>query len=321
MPVVSVKDFVQSALYHPETGYYTVRIRTVGGRQSDFATSATLSGHLAQAIVRWMLALSPRPRHLIEVGAGDGSLAEAMLASLPFWVRRQIRYHVVEASPILAERQKQRRLLRRHAIWHPDIQSAVTAAGHRAAVVCNELADAFPSHLLVWRDRAWHEVSIDTETLVEHEAPFLENDVPPAPPLDGQRIEHALSYRDWLASWVPSMEQLALLTIDYGDTYPALYDRRPGGTLRAYFHHQRLVGHEVFLRPGRQDITADVNFSALQDWGESLGLRTHELTTQREFIRAQLGITQADLHRDLALAYLLDPFGPGTAFKVLVQGK
>jgi len=37
-----------------------------------------------------------------------------------------------------------------------------------------------------------------------------------------------------------------MLTIDYGDTCPALYLRRPRGTLRAYAHHQRLEGYDVY---------------------------------------------------------------------------
>ncbi len=321
MPIISVKDFIQDALYHPETGYYTARIRTVGGHRADFATSATISGHLAQAIASWILGSEANPPQLIEVGAGDGSLAESILQTIPFWKRRRVRYHIVEASPILAKQQQARPLLRKHARWHADMPAATAATGHRATVFSNELVDAFPCHQLVWQGDRWLESFVDTETRYETLRPFDGDDAPPRPPSEKQRVEHHLPYRDWLATWVPEMQQLAHLTIDYGDTYPALYDRRPDGTLRGYFHGQRLTSDEVFIRPGRQDITADVNFSALQEWGEALGLRTVALTTQREFIREQLGITKEDIHRDLALAYLLDPYGSGTAFKVLVQTK
>jgi SAM-dependent MidA family methyltransferase len=36
-------DFIARALYDPQRGYYTRRIRDVGGSRGDFATSATLS--------------------------------------------------------------------------------------------------------------------------------------------------------------------------------------------------------------------------------------------------------------------------------------
>jgi SAM-dependent MidA family methyltransferase len=61
-----------------------------------------------------------------------------------------------------------------------------------------------------------------------------------------------------------------MLTIDYGDTMPILYHRRPQGSLRGYAAHQLLSGAEIYQAPGRCDITADVNFSDLQAWGESL---------------------------------------------------
>jgi SAM-dependent MidA family methyltransferase len=107
-----------------------------------------------------------------------------------------------------------------------------------------------------------------------------------------------------------------MLTIDYGDEMPALYRRRPRGTLRAYFHHQRFEGVEVWHRFGRQDITADVNFTDLRAWTERLGWRTRALETQADFLAAH-GAVHAGLH-DAALA---DHTGAGGAFKVLVSEK
>jgi len=47
--------FMQRALYDPQRGYYTARIRTVGAR-GDFSTTATLSTQLGKAIAAWLLA-------------------------------------------------------------------------------------------------------------------------------------------------------------------------------------------------------------------------------------------------------------------------
>ena len=55
--------------------------------------------------------------------------------------------------------------------------------------------------------------------------------------------------------------------------------------MRAYFRHQRIEGMGIYLRPGRQDLTADVNFVDLQEWGEQLGLKTIQIVTQADFIR------------------------------------
>ena len=80
----------------------------------------------------------------------------------------------------------------------------------------------------------------------------------------GQRVEVHESFRVWLRAWLPGWNSGVMLTIDYGDTCPALYRRRPRGTLRAYAHHQRLEGREIYGAFGLRDLTADVNFSDLQ---------------------------------------------------------
>ena len=90
----------------------------------------------------------------------------------------------------------------------------------------------------------------------------------------GQRVEAFQSYRNWLTTVDRHLHRGALLTIDYGGSPTEIYHRKPGGTMRAYFRHQRIEGKEIYLRPGRQDLTADVNFVDLQEWGEQLGLKT-----------------------------------------------
>jgi SAM-dependent MidA family methyltransferase len=63
-----------------------------------------------------------------------------------------------------------------------------------------------------------------------------------------------------------------MLTIDYGaNSAEEIYDRRPGGTMRAYHRQQRIEGGGIYARFGRQDLTSDVNFADLVRWGEALG--------------------------------------------------
>ncbi len=74
-----------------------------------------------------------------------------------------------------------------------------------------------------------------------------------------------------------------ILTIDYGDTARKLYIRhRHRGSLACYFHHQ--LTDRPLAKPGEQDITAHVNFTALINEGRQHGLRLHALTTQRQWL-------------------------------------
>ena len=110
-----------------------------------------------------------------------------------------------------------------------------------------------------------------------------------------------------------------MLTLDYGDVFPQLYHRKPHGTLRAYLHHQVMTGAQVYENMGRQDITADVNFTDLMRCGESLGWRNAPLQNQRQFLQRHLRAFEKRAATDVALAFLSDEHGAGEAFKVLIQ--
>jgi SAM-dependent MidA family methyltransferase len=159
----------------------------------------------------------------------------------------------------------------------------------------------------------------------------------------GWRAEVCLAAPDWMREVALRVRRGFVLTIDYGDTARRLYTRDGRrGTLVVYARHQ--VGERPLSQPGRQDLTAHVNFTALTRAGRAAGLRLAGLTTQAAFLEG-LGIReaaatlarvrygaadsdrssargQADLLRRKmlfgALATLLEPRGLG-GFKVLVQ--
>ena len=63
----------------------------------------------------------------------------------------------------------------------------------------------------------------------------------------------------------------------------------------------RLLPPDAYQNPGKQDLTFDVYFPDLIEWGEKIGLETESLITQAEFL----------VTNDLE--------GAGVAFKVLHQ--
>jgi SAM-dependent MidA family methyltransferase len=133
---------------------------------------------------------------------------------------------------------------------------------------------------------------------------------------EGQRVERHDAYRHWLGSWSGSWKKGSLLTIDYGDLAPDLYARRPAGSLRGYWKHRRLTGGEVYALFGKQDLTADVNFSDLMAWGHSMNWSTASYTTQREFLQKWGLKNQSELE---IFAPSLENGEAWDAFKVLEQ--
>lgn len=99
-----------------------------------------------------------------------------------------------------------------------------------------------------------------------------------------------------------------MLTIDYGGEAAEVYHRRPHGTARAYFQQQRLEGAEIYQRIGKQDLTVDVNFTDLMNWGRELELEKVGYEKQTEF-----------LHRYGEGSDVMAGAGAGDAFRVLSQ--
>lgn len=300
---------MELALLDPQRGYYARRIRAIG-HGGDFTTTPTLSPALGKAVADWATTAmrAAGSRNLIELGPGEGILAATVMESFPWW--RRPRLHLVEKSLPLREKQASR--LGVKAIWHDSIESALQACRGNACIYSNEFADAFPVRRFRREVDGWSELFLDPGEVWQPCTDLpASSSLSPTHPL-GQIVEVADSWRTWLHGWLPQWRSGSMLTIDYGSTAEALYHRRPRGTLRAYLMQQRLEGPAVYENPGRQDLTADVNFTDLREWASS-GAKTVRLITQREFLLPFADPSKpADVHS-------LDPHGAGEAFLVLEQ--
>ena len=293
-------EFMTRALYDPQRGYYTARVKTVGAR-GDFSTSATVSGHLARSIARWIIQQRRETGvcHVIEIGGGDGSLMAGVHRALGFWQRWKLRSYMVERSPIL-QAQQQARLKRSVSGWFPTLEEALDHCGGRALIFHNELMDAFPVTVADWDPalQRWQEVSLDWsanqvrechEDLKLDVATYTVLSTSPERP---QRVELGSELHRWFESWLPHWKSGAMLAIDYGDVLPQLYHRRPRGTLRGYLLQQRVEGHELYQNIGRQDLTADVNFTDVRAWLSARGCMELAYESQGEFMQRH-GINEA----------------------------
>jgi len=255
-------------------------------------------------------------RDLMEIGPGEGTLAAAVLRHLPWRVRWKTRLHLVETSPALTAIQQ--KLLGTRARWHRDMAGALAACAGRAVVFSNELVDAFPVRRFQNTAEGWRELAVAfDENHRAHESLLSPAPLPPSssfhqPHPVGQWIEVHDAYREWLSAWLPAWRAGRLLTIDYGASAAGIYHRRSNGTIRAYLFQQRLEGPAIYDHPGRQDLTADVNFTDLSDWSAPWTASTSPLPL-REFL-----LPFAD-PKNPADQALLDAHGAGSAFLVLDQ--
>ena len=309
---ISFARFMELALYAPGLGYYE-RQRKIG-RRGDFFTSVSV-GPLFGELLGFQFAqwISQNPSfdrlQIVEAGAHDGALAADILGWLRRWRKdllARLEYCLVEPSSARREWQKQTLRDWLPSIkWISDVSEAAAEPGCRI-IFCNELLDAMPVHRLAWdaSGKKWMEcrVACENGTFVWQQAeppPELAASLPEVG-LDlalvlpsGFLIEHSPSAVAWWKKAAATLTHGKLLTIDYGCTGEEwLRPDRSGGTLRTFSRHR--VGGGLLENPGESDITAHVNFSAIEAAGRTAGLATEGLMTQEKFLTHILAQTERE---------------------------
>ena len=129
------------------------------------------------------------------------------------------------------------------------------------------------------------------------------------------------------------MERGVILTVDYGQAGEDRYaPHRADGTLLAYQSHQRF--NDPLPEPGRRDITAQVDFTALAGHARDIGFELIGYSDQHHFLvgaaepwlrslgDSMHGAFSEEKQRDLrALQTLLNPGIMGRQFKAIALGK
>lgn len=348
-------EFMEVALYAPEAGYYATQATAIGP-QGDFVTSPHLSrdfGELlaVQWVELWHHLGQPTPFTLVEMGAGQGIMAADGLAYLQTQAADcfcALQYRIVEKSPVLRHLQGQRLEPWADRVTWGDLADW---ADESVTGCCfsNELVDALPVHQVMLTETGLQEIYVtlgDDDTLQEVVGPPSTSRIADyfdlvgvdwaktAYPV-GYRTEVHLAALDWMAAVARVLHRGYLITIDYG--YPAVryyHPNRSQGTLQAYYQHAH--HNDPYAHLGHQDITAHVNFTALERQGERCGFTTLGFTPQAMFLMALgLGdrlaalaaiqstdaatVNQALQRRD-QIHQLINPMGLGD-FGVLIQGK
>ena len=345
-------EFMELALYHPECGYYSAGNVAIGGEGGDFFTSASLGADLGELLAEqfvefWEILGKPRPFTLLEMGAGTGAIAGDILHHCQqdhadFFA--SLEYIIVEKSAALQARQQEHL-----APWRDEKITwknwpEIADNSILGCAFSNELVDALPVHLVelvgdrlqeiyvTYQDGRFVELrgELSTPALTEYFQAFG-IEFPSVAYPEGYRTEVNLAAYGWLATVARKLQQGYLLTIDYGYSAAKYYHpQRHQGTLQCHDRHRRHA--DPYLAVGAQDITAHVNFTALELHGDRLGLNRLGFTRQGLFLMALgLGDRLATLAQDCknpaelfrrrdALHQLIDPMGLG-GFGVLLQGK
>jgi len=326
--MISCRDFMQMALYHPALGYYTLYDRT--GITGDYYTSPEVSNLFGYALgkqVEEMYGLLQCDSFaIVEYGAGQGALCRDILHYLEnnTGIYNNVQYYIIEKN------YSRRQQFHEKVIYVENIHEI---NGFCGCVVSNELIDNFPVHVVEMKKELM-------EVFVQYNNGFSEVLMPASQSIkdylqqhnitlpEDYRTEINLDARDWIREIAASMQKGFVITIDYGYTAEELYSaQRSTGTLTCYHSHTK--NYAPYSRIGMQDITAHVNFSALYVWGKAYGLDCTGFCNQYYFLHA-LGITgilqkmqMNNMHKSRSLLFQANQllYEMGNKFKVLIMHK
>ncbi|MGC1371237.1 MAG: SAM-dependent methyltransferase [Candidatus Sulfotelmatobacter sp.] len=336
--------YMELCLYDPEFGYYS-RNAEQFGKAGDFYTSSDVHAVFARLLVlqfeeMWRTLGSPQQLELIELGPGRGLFAQDVLA----WSQKKfpdlfkcLRYVLVEPSPALRKRIAENLdsfLASGKAILRTEAAEDLFNANIPTIIFANEFFDALPVEIVSARGSL--RIATRDSRLVElwgaasaHELEFL--DRYSVHPEDEERLEVPLIAQRQMQEIAASIGRGFVLIIDYGYTREEQLAGRHRGTLKAIRQHS--VSGSPYDSPGGQDITADVNFTALADAAEKHGMQSHKLITQSQVL---MGVGEKNLFADafeecrlpqerakvaLQLKHLVTPAGMGESFQVMVGYK
>ena len=352
---ITFAKFMQACLYSPRGGFYSSR----GNRISThFGTSPTSHPVFGALIARqleqmWHLLGDPQVFHVIEVGSGDGALAQSIVDACRRMAPRlaQVLYYVAAdyepcwlQSPDhtsgwdygLTSPKRENPILGVQRVKAEGLGPFRNVVG---CILCNELIDNFPVHRFAIQGGRVKEVFVTlaggnlTEVLDEPSSPRIENrlaslglSLP-----EGYRGEVNLAMEDWTSQLTRTLDRGFVLTIDYGQLATDLYSpQHTRGTLVCYNRH--VVSSDPYQHIGQQDITAQADFTSLMRLDDRHGLATVGYALQSQFLTnlgfssfldalqtQDLSAARIELAR-MAMMTLVDSDEYG-GFKVLAQAK
>jgi len=325
-------DYMQLALYAPGLGYYSAGASKFGA-SGDFVTAPEITPAFGACMARAIAPLLQAGDSILELGAGSGALAAAVLDALAATGAPAVDYQVLDVSAELRERQQQR--LRGYPVRWLD---ALPAPGFRGVILANEVADALPVRRFRWQPDGVQNVGVardgpgfqwaarDGDATLAGEVDAC-RDAAGGAWLAGYTSEFCPGLGPWIAGLAACLTRGLILVCDYGLPAREYYHpQRQDGTLICHYRHRAHA--DPFRWPGLQDITAWVDCTAAAQAGVAAGLTLAGYTTQAQFLVAN-GVLDAAPPEDpveqarhaAGLRRLLLPGEMGERFKVLALGR
>lgn len=313
---VPYSKFMELSLFGPD-GYYSSGKALIGGEiGKDFTTAPETSDLFGSsmgnaAIKVWKAMGKPETFDIVEMGAGTGALADALLT----WAKQEqpefydaLTYRIIEYGDLIAQQQaKIREKDKVQWVRGSAVDQHFPPNSINGVILSNELPDAFPVEVVKKIDGKIKQkyVGIDIPPKYkkyndDHDKQWMEVWEDPSEDVMRYLEEHNLSLQEDIeepininaATWQKQLDQVlnrgAIITTDYGrNEQVGGFDKDHPRATRIYppgsFNSDRVEYKYI----GDVDITSSVNFHILEEIAQRDGLKLASFDTQKEFLLKQ----------------------------------
>ena len=291
---IGVDVYMQMCLYDQEYGYYITKKPI--GEKGDFITAPEISQMFGEmigiwAFLKWQDLGTPRRLQIVELGAGRGTLLVDALRSFRALAKSydipSIEIAIIETNPHLMD--LQRIALKGENIEWFDEFSLFVKEQLKAPtiIIANEFFDCLPIKQFVKANNIWHERHIGFGMNGELSfglgpaigakiGPKIDNNT--ANRENGEIYEFAPQLQNNMREIFSALEKFsgAALIVDYG-----YFNEYSGDTLQALRGHKKV---SVLENCGNSDITAHVDFNAIEEIAKTHENLDFKVQTQSEFL-------------------------------------
>jgi SAM-dependent MidA family methyltransferase len=292
---ITMEQFMELALYHPDFGYYMSEQKKIG-KNGDFYTSSSVSdvfGKIWADVFAKTIHEHKLDPIIVEFGAGTGRFAKQVLSR---WkdngIGKQISYTIVEKSPY------HRQLLQNEltgssvTIFCSFEELKESYPDFKGIIFANEVLDAFPLRIFQKQKNNWFEKVIvfdeDTDEFCFKYIKASDQSLSLDKRFASRRSDFELEVSFQMMNWLNDLyewtaEKSVYFFVDYG--YRGEEWNREAlkeGSIRGYHKHK--IENNPLIYPGKMDITYHVDWDQVENAAKGKGIETVHFCMQGEFL-------------------------------------
>lgn len=288
---IGIAEFMNICLYDKEFGYY-INQKPIG-KNGDFTTAPEISQIFGELIGIWVISAYynlglPNKFRLLELGAGRGTLLKDILRVLKSQgLDKNAKIEILEINNDLKKQQKAN--LCDYEIEYFENLIDIKPNDLPIIIIANEFFDCLPIRQYIKTENGWCErlIGIQNNELVFGLGPALINRPLFAKPdaENGTICENTIGLESHIfhISKLLKANNGHCLIIDYGH-----FGDEFGDSFQALKNHEKV---SPLSNLGSADLTAHVNFGAIETYAIQNNLLINGPNTQRELLKA-LGIDE-----------------------------